>query len=281
MSDDHKTSTTDNDASPPTTPSTQRPLLCNIIQEENNKKEEISNNNNLKDDNTNPSSPLLHPFNLYGWTPDPTLSNDENYMDLVLIITRSSGRNIQGHVAALIVNPLLSPSHSNNDNNDNDNNFQKNYIQKFHAAIYGAAVNQSLFQTSDSDIHAEIACLSQACKNYNSTKDCTAYITIPPCKRCFAALVTFGITKIVSRQYPPKLIWDAAVKMHGMEVVAFDRDTNRAMMKRMNERFFQEGEVKKTDEELMEMVAQRKKWREAKKMAKQLKKRENEANGYR
>mmetsp|Transcript_29286 Transcript_29286/g.38283 ORF Transcript_29286/g.38283 Transcript_29286/m.38283 type:complete len:185 (-) Transcript_29286:192-746(-) len=177
-------------------------------------------------------------------------------MDLVLIITRSSACQIQGHVAALLVDPSLCSQNNNLD-------LERQFFEK----IIGAGTNSPLFHEADSDIHAEIACLGQACRNRRSAEGCTAYITIPPCKRCFAALVSFGVKRILSRQSPPALICDAA-KRHGIDIIFFTQDTNRKQMKRINE-LFNKGV---TDHDLMDMAEKRKKWREAKRSARQNKK---------
>lgn len=213
------------------------------------------------------SFPLLTPYNLYEWKPDISLTDDENYMDLVLLLTRHSADNqtTQRHCASLLVDPTLvvdgscqlDDSHSNAGNEIQQLEFQ----HRIYGNIIGAATNQPLFSPADSDIHAEIACLSQACRNHNSTKNCIIYITIPPCKRCFAALVIFGIKRIVSRQLPPALIVKTA-EQNAMEITSFSQEMNRQQMKRINELVNPE----RTDKELMNIVCQRKQWREAKRL---------------
>jgi deoxycytidylate deaminase len=75
--------------------------------------------------------------------------------------------------------------------------------------IVSAATNTSLFDGVDvtSDIHAEIDALALVCRSSQSTESCTACIPIHPCKRCFAALVTFGIRrKVCRRESPPSFV---------------------------------------------------------------------------
>jgi tRNA(Arg) A34 adenosine deaminase TadA len=224
---------------------------------------------------TSPTSsfPLLNPYSLYGWCPDITLTDDENYMDLVLLLTRNSADNqtTQRHCASLLVDPTLLADGSsplNEIKSVTRNQIQLHeFQQRFFGSIIGAATNQPLFSPEDSDIHAEIACLSQACRNRCSTNDCTMFITIPPCKRCFAALVTFGIKRIVSRQLPPHLIIETA-KQNNIEITSFCPDENRSQMKRINELVNHE----LTDEELMGLVHQRKQWRESKRLERKNKK---------
>lgn len=219
------------------------------------------------------SFPILNPYSLYGWCPDITLTDDENYMDLVLLLTRNSADNqtTQRHCASLLVDPTLladGPSHLDAVNSIVRNQIQQHeFQQRIFGNIIGAATNQPLFSRQDSDIHAEIASLSQACRNRCSTNDCTMYITIPPCKRCFAALVTFGIKRIVSRQLPPRAIIETA-KQNNMEITSFSQEENRRQMKRINELVNHE----RTDEELMDIARQRKLWRESKRLERKNKK---------
>ena len=59
----------------------------------------------LNSDDSQPRSPA-HKFELYGWKPDPQLTRDELYLDIVFLITRSvQGDGKQGHMGALIVRP--------------------------------------------------------------------------------------------------------------------------------------------------------------------------------
>ena len=51
-----------------------------------------------------PSLSSVHRYEVHGWKPDPTLTEDELYLDLVFLITRSTqedGR--QGHMGCVIV----------------------------------------------------------------------------------------------------------------------------------------------------------------------------------
>ena len=148
-----------------------------------------------------------HSFDLYGWKPDPTLSDDENYMDIVFLITRNRSRDLgqQGHMGCLIVR-------QSNESNGNQSTDEQSHSDKIYQGILGAATNTPLFGTKEctSDIRkfllynpgvrsidetvmnikknvsfffkmkdAEIVALGQACRASQSTESCTAYITIP------------------------------------------------------------------------------------------------------
>jgi dCMP deaminase len=139
-------------------------------------------------------SPHLKPYHLYSWHPDESRSFDENYMDIVMILTRSVQFR-QGSMGCIVVNEPNPPT--------------KDY-SKFFNGIIGANTNQALFTPNDSDIHAEIATLGSCLQNGISTKDATVYITMPPCKRCFGALCAAGIKRIVSSKEYVKAITDGA-----------------------------------------------------------------------
>lgn len=219
----------------------------------------------------------LAPFDLYGWRPDPTLSDDENMLDIVLLLTRSSTCKTSGRVACILVDPTIMPRPNTDSVGENDAKIEsvEELERRLYGSIIGAATNAPLFADTDSDIHAEISCLGQACNNGHAVRGCTAYITIYPCKRCFAALVAFDVGRIVSRQLPPKMIVDCAQK-NGIKVAELTKDMNRSQMRRINHLVAAAGNggeggeehICRSDEELMELVARRKKWREQKRQEK-------------
>ncbi len=196
-----------------------------------------------------------HHFNLFSWSPCHNLSDDENYMDIVFLITRSSNNGQQGHMGSLIVRPSRYFA----------NETESDYKERIFSNILGAATNQPLFGTKEvtSDIHAEISALGQACQASKSTTGCTAYITIPPCKRCFAALVAFGIRRIVTRQESPREIRCTA-DQQGIEVLSLTREQNRNQMKRINQLI----NPHLSDEELMQIAEHNKLQRQERKLAK-------------
>ena len=89
--------------------------------------------------------------------------------------------------------------------------------------IVSVATNRPLFKENESDIHAEIVAIS---KRANRTNYAYAYITMPPCKRCFAALLESGITKIVSR-YPSTEAITAVARDREIEMVIVPENRRR------------------------------------------------------
>lgn len=158
------------------------------MSESSTNKEENANGKKV---NSNPAAfnSLLEPFNLFGWRPSTELSLDENYMDLVLLASRNS-ICMQGHMACIIVDPRKIETPSTADQLE----------RSMYNAIVAIKNNTPLFSDLNSDVHAEVCAIGQACRLGRATEGCTAYITMPPCKRCFAAVLTAGIKRIVSRR---------------------------------------------------------------------------------
>jgi deoxycytidylate deaminase len=224
-----------------------------------------------------------HRFPLYGWKPDPSISEDENYLDVVMLITRSvQGDGQQGHMGALIVRPP-NPSDQETDSlskSIHDGAFDKSsarsmspidtrYEYDFYSKVIGAATNTPLFGGKDvtSDIHAEINALGQACRASRSTEGCTAYITIHPCKRCFAALVTFGIKRIVCRREIVPLICETAYE-RGIQVRHLTFEEQNRQMQRLTGLL----NAHKSHEELMNLAEDIQQKRKERKLAMKQKK---------
>jgi len=182
-------------------------------------------------------------FELYGWSPDASLSIDENYMDLVMLVTRSSLLK-QGSMACIIVKPEkgnLQGKPRDHTNVIESENLSKNTPDDNHGDLktklfentLAVATNNWLYNDMESDIHAEVAALGNACRGGYCTQNATAYITMPPCKKCFGSLFVSGITRIVSRQSPIPTIQKIA-KERGIEIVDLSLKA-KAQMERINE----------------------------------------------
>ncbi|KAL3786953.1 hypothetical protein ACHAW5_009327 [Stephanodiscus triporus] len=166
----------------------------------------------------------LAKFELHGYRPSKFLSDDENYMDIVMIITRSSMLR-QGSMGCILVRPNTTAGGERRVGNDDSQQHDDDHGDDVFGRIIAAATNTSLFQTNDSDVHAEINAIGQVARRRHfsqsresarvniaevSTLGATAYITMPPCKRCFGALHASGIQRIVSRKEHPSLLREAA-----------------------------------------------------------------------
>jgi len=158
----------------------------------------------------------LSKFDMYGYQPSPTLSEDENYMDIVMIITRSSLLR-QGSMGCILVRQPAAAEEDNNNHTDH-NIFNR---------VIAAAINSSIFKQGDSDVHAEINALGQVAKSKSksqeSTMNCTAYITMPPCNNCFGALYSAGIKRIVTRKPYRQALLEAASHL-GIEMQSLTKD---------------------------------------------------------
>jgi deoxycytidylate deaminase len=208
---------------------------------------------------------LLHSFNLYGWRPDTKRSVDENYMELVLLVTRNS-ICLQGYMACVLVDPSVSQSSAASTVEELE--------RSLYGGIIGIATNKPLYSELDSDVHAEIGALGLACRIGNSTEGCTAYITMPPCKRCFAAMLVSGVKRIVSRRPAVATILPVA-REHGIDIVELVETTDQlARIQSLTVGGNQAGA--RTVEQQVEIREQRKRRKKAMRQKKSAKKRRQE-----
>jgi tRNA(Arg) A34 adenosine deaminase TadA len=167
---------------------------------------------------------ILGNYNTYNWKPDSLISMDDNYMDLTLLVTRSSKLK-HGSMACILVQDV------------GDNVPMELTLTYFIDRIISASTNKALYNENQSDIHAEIAAIGLAARDGRETLNCTAYITMPPCRKCFAALLCAGVRRIVSRHESPLL--DLAT-IHDIEMVTLSdwdgsRDRIQAIVNRYEE----------------------------------------------
>ncbi|GKY96967.1 hypothetical protein MPSEU_000655700 [Mayamaea pseudoterrestris] len=142
------------------------------------------------------SSPMVwkNAYQTFDWKPLDEIPEDENWMDLLLLVTRSSKLK-QGSMACILVQPMPIEDTIRFDS----------LLSDYMSRIASIGTNQSLYSENSSDIHAEIVAIGQAARRKQDTtfasptEGCTAYITMPPCRNCFAALYVAGIRRIVSR----------------------------------------------------------------------------------
>eukprot|EP00929_Paragymnodinium_shiwhaense_P078128 TRINITY_DN40432_c0_g2_i1.p1 TRINITY_DN40432_c0_g2~~TRINITY_DN40432_c0_g2_i1.p1 ORF type:complete len:293 (+),score=49.27 TRINITY_DN40432_c0_g2_i1:225-1103(+) len=143
---------------------------------------------------------LPEDMTLFGWKPQEHLTADENGMDLVILLARNS-RCGGGHMGAAIVNAdgVVLACHVN-------------------GPLYASLTAKKC----QSDIHAEVNAIGACAQRGIATRGCTAYITMPPCKKCFTVLAGAGIRRVVSRrEYTPQDGRDIkpAAKRTGMTLI--------------------------------------------------------------
>jgi tRNA(Arg) A34 adenosine deaminase TadA len=219
-----------------------------------------------------------------GYRPSDILSDDENYMDMVMIITRFSKLR-QGSMGCILVRPSTGVTTTANDReggrvvanvDDDDDDDDRHYSRlrrddddrgggmidrDIFGRIIAAATNTSLFRRDDSDVHAEINAIGQVAAGRHrhfcairaqressardddnvdedaySTRGATAYITMPPCKRCFGALHACGIKRIVSRvEHPNSLL--LAARDVGIDMSCLTREQSSDQKVRLDRLF--------------------------------------------
>jgi deoxycytidylate deaminase len=199
---------------------------------------------------------------VFGWKPCHSLTEHENFMDLVLLVTRSSQLK-QGSMACILVSPPVTDdiegTNNNVDNIENNNSPNRKRYKTSNDGtiltdrIITIATNQSFYKENESDIHAEVVAISQVANRLSlpipstlqrewddnrmmmstnattipcTTQNATAYITMPPCKRCFAALVTAGIKRIVSR-YPSASAIQTIAAQKSIEMIVIPENRSR------------------------------------------------------
>lgn len=178
------------------------------------------------------SAVVLSAFELYGWKPDPTRSRDCNYMDLCMVVTRNSQLK-QGSMACILVRPQpLSVTTSGDE--DTTTTTTTTNVESIYNDILVVANNLPFYTQRDSEIHAEMACIGQAARRGVSLQGATAYITMPPCKRCLPALWVAGVQRVVSRQPIYDKIPEAFAS-HNMIYHKMDDDDQRERMERINQ----------------------------------------------
>jgi deoxycytidylate deaminase len=91
--------------------------------------------------------------------------------------------------------------------------------------IISVSTNLPFYSENDSDVHAEVAALGRAARAGVATDEATAYITMPPCKKCFSALTVSGVSRIVTRLAVPPAI-AAAASQHGVQMVQLETSSS-------------------------------------------------------
>ena len=170
-------------------------------------------------------TPFFGQYEMHGFHPDPTLSDDENLMTMCMLVTRNSICR-QGHMGCILLgNPSDQADMKEGDRgNDEAASGTNSAPQRLYQRVIGVSTNKPLYSELDSDVHAEIGAIGDAARHGNCTDGCTAYITMPPCKNCFGALISAGCKRIISPR-PPSTIVEVAAKARGVEMITLEQDT--------------------------------------------------------
>mmetsp|Transcript_85533 Transcript_85533/g.169745 ORF Transcript_85533/g.169745 Transcript_85533/m.169745 type:complete len:228 (+) Transcript_85533:70-753(+) len=156
------------------------------------------------------ASALADGVNIHGWNPLPEQSGDENGIDLALMVARSS--NLKGGSMGCV---LSSPT----------------------GKIVAATTNTSLWEVGphrrpNSDVHAEVNAIGACARRGIPTQGLTAYITMPPCRKCFIVLSASGVRRIVTRKKIQDLDgkdFFAVARREGLDIVVIEDSEERRM----------------------------------------------------
>jgi len=215
------------------------------------------------------ASEHLHGYDIYGFKPDATLDDDDNYMELCMLVTRNSICN-QGHMGCVLVGSDTARKSAEDSSG--------NHRERIYGSIIGVSTNKPLYTTLDSDVHAEIGALGEAARRGIQTEGCTAYITMPPCKNCFGALLAAGCTRVVTPRAKPAKTVERVAGLKGVEMVVMDEDRASALQVRIDTLINASRSSVDPEEQKAAIMAKRKQRKEAQRQKKEKKRRTQEEN---
>ena len=223
-------------------------------------------------------------YETHGFHADPTLSDDENLMTMCMLVTRNSVCT-QGHMGCILVKD--TSAHANMKEGDRGNGIHvaasatsgapQHKEQPLFQRIIGVATNKPLYSELDSDVHAEIGAIGDAARRGNCTEGCTAYITMPPCKNCFGALMSSGCKRVVSPRSASAVV-EAAEKARGVEMVTIEPKVIDRIKGRIHALINEAGGDDDVEKRKADIAAKRKARKEASKLKKEKRRRFVEEN---
>ncbi|KAJ3023511.1 hypothetical protein HKX48_002674 [Thoreauomyces humboldtii] len=134
-----------------------------------------------------PPSDHLPAHHRYGWSLDPSLSIDTNYMDLACLTARSS-LSLKGHMGCVLVSPPTDA-----------NPWGSVLLTANNVPVFPVDEGKTL--KSSTEIHAEANVVTQCARTGTASMGAWCYVTFPPCKDCFMLLVYAGVKRIVFRRW--------------------------------------------------------------------------------
>ena len=129
-----------------------------------------------------PAAPPSSSISRNGWEWDAALTVDENYMDLAFLIAKSSSAS--GRVGCVLVRGVAACGTS------------RSRAQSGEIVVCG--VNSGLFVPMQADCHAEANAIAESAAHGWPLRGATAFVSKPPCDRCFALLAVVGVARIVT-----------------------------------------------------------------------------------
>ena len=221
-------------------------------------------------------------YETHGFHADPTLSDDENLMTMCMLVTRNSVCT-QGHMGCILMREISAHANMEEGDRGNDeaasgtNSAPQHDEQRLHQRIIGVATNKPLYSELDSDVHAEIGAIGDAARRGNCTEGCTAYITMPPCKNCFGALISAGCKRVVSPRSASAVV-EAAAKARGVEMVTIEPKVIDRIKGRIHALINEAGGDDDVEKRKADIAAKRKARKEASKLKKEKRRRIVEEN---
>lgn len=162
----------------------------------------------------------------YGWSWQPELAADANYMDLAYLIARNSTA-MGGHMGSVIVAGIEAGMGD-----------QASTQQLGEVTL--CTINTPLFGAFRTDCHAEANAVSECARRGLSIRGLSCYVTKAPCVSCFKLLATSGIGRIVQPDGGlTSRHCTASAEALGIEVISLrdmpERAARRDLLGRSNE----------------------------------------------
>ncbi len=126
-------------------------------------------------------------LSINGWTWTDQNTIDDNYMDLALLVARSSVC-VQGNMGCALVT-----------NVDDDAGRRTRRADDRHQPVV-IAINAPIFGSLNSDCHAEANAIAECAAEGAATRGLCCYVSRIPCSECYKLLARAGISRVVSLQ---------------------------------------------------------------------------------
>ena len=136
-------------------------------------------------------------LNRFGWDWDPSLSCDENYLDLCFLL--GHGCVIQPQVGCVIVSGIKDGSQS-----QQQGRILVAGINSFLVSDTQYGRNNGKSGRRKPDCHAEANAVAESALSGTSLLGTSCYVSKPPCITCYTLLAASGIREIISPEEMPQ-----------------------------------------------------------------------------